>query len=76
MEVRHPVHASPPWQGKVPPPETSAESANQGCVQVATHRRNIGECGIANNRRRNAQVNRAVSATEFFLQGSWGVAPG
>ena len=25
---------------------------------------------------KNAQVNRAVSADEFFLQGSWGAAPG
>jgi hypothetical protein len=25
---------------------------------------------------KHAQVNRAVSASEFFLQGTWGVAPG
>src|SRR5882724_6640748 len=27
-------------------PKTSAESANQGCVQVAADRRNVGDCGI------------------------------
>ena len=55
----------------------SAESANQGCVQVAVARRNGGDCGIAKIiAEEHAQVNRAVSATEFFLKGSWGVAPG
>jgi len=70
------VHASLGQRPREKFPKMSAESANQGYGQLAAERRNKGglrDCKIIADE--HAQVNRAVSVTEFFLQGSWGRCP-